>query len=127
MAESSYGLFLPRAINVTLSGAGSAQTIIPCGALRTLSLAEFSTSTLNATIAVWTSGDFVDPGNGDPAGLAAAEARANWNVLASGLATGAAPFDSRVVLSVCDAAVRVRATWVSGSGIYLLNVHGLEF
>jgi hypothetical protein len=127
MAESSECLFLPRAINATLSGAGSAQVIIPCGALRTLSLAEFSTSTLNVTIAAWSSNDFIDPGNGDPVGLAAAEARANWNVLASGLATGAAPFDSSVILSICYAAVRVRATYVSGSGVYLLNVHGLAF
>jgi hypothetical protein len=125
MAESSDGLFLPRAINVTLSGAGSAQVIVPVNAIRSLSLASLSTGTLTATVAIWASGDFVDPGNGDTVGLAAAEARANWNLLPPKLANpSGAGIDSRVVLSVCDAAVRVRVTWVSGSGTYLLNVHG---
>jgi len=117
MAESTDFVEIPNAISANLSGAGNVQTIIPLRGTKTLGLAEIADGTLAATIAVWTSGNYIDPGNGDAAGIAAAEARADWNVLASGLANPAgAGIDSRVVLNVCDAAIRIRATYTSGAG-----------
>ena len=121
--ESNDFVSFPAAINATLSGAGSQQIIVPLNGAKTVGLAETYTGTLAGTVAIWTSGDYRDPGNGDATQIAAAEARATWNVVTTALTNPAGAAGEKVdTITVAAVALRARITWSSGSGNYLLNI-----
>ena len=80
------------------------------------------------------SNDYRDPGNGNAAAIAFEESRAKWTKVTDaavasflnnpppvGGKPGGSPGDGALVIPVCFAALRWRATYVSGSGNYTLD------
>jgi hypothetical protein len=142
MPESTSFVFMPKVIAGALSGAGNLQTIIPVNGRKYISFQEYWDGTLAGTPQLWTSNDYRDPGNGDPVGIAAAEARAHWTLVTDpaittwlttdpsasppgGMPNGA-PGDGVLSIPVVFAAIRWRLTWVSGSGNYTLDANARD-
>lgn len=139
MSESTDFVAMPKAISGALSGAGNLQVIIPVHGRKSLSLQEFWDGTLVGVPQIWTSNNFIGPGNGSAAGLAAAEARANWTEITDATivtflttapsagggkpnsADGGTAPSAALVIPVTFAAIRWRLTWTSGSGNYTLD------
>lgn len=142
MAESTSFVAMPKMIDGTLSGAGNLQVIVPFHGRHAMSLVETfnddATHTLVATPQLWISNDYKDPGNGDPVGIAAAEARAHWTLVTDpaivtflttdgaasppgGKPNGVAGDAALQIDPLRCAAFRWRVTWVSGNGHYQLD------
>jgi len=134
MSEALDFVSIPKAISGALSGAGNLQVIIPVHGRKNISFVETWDGTLNATPQIWVSNDYRDPGNGNATQIAFEEGRAKWTLIndpsiAAFLATAppnggkpsGAPGDAVLVMPITFAAVRWRATWVSGSGNYTLD------
>lgn len=124
--------FVPLGKVISVAAMTSTQkAIIVTLGRKTIELALFAnqgSGNVAATTTVHKSYDYIDPGNGDAAGITAAEARATWHAFTSGLANPAAvALDSLSgPLSIACNAVRVTLTFSSGSGPVQLDAHLLS-
>lgn len=136
MSESVDYLPLPGLIDAPQTGAGNVQTIVPFHGKKSLSLVDFfnddaTGTTLVSTLQCWISDDYKDPGNGDAAGIAAAEARAHWSITTdaalvawlagAGKPAGVVGNSNIQITQIICAAFRFRSTYASGAGHFRLD------